>query len=253
MSVLLSVTRTEIMGPSYRKISELGVVQHEHGYDLNLLNRILVQAKELKDKLAQNRHLNLHYIRGVHRYIPEVEALINDPIRQAKLNELAGTPLEPYPLPESRAILTFMSPEDGTIDWHSDGVSVVELIPLEMKELEGGKTEVFKGTEDMGRYILDKEGAIPDSRILSVKHQTNCAILSQFFRVLHRSAPITAGSRITLIFGLRSVEKPFIDDNMPWYLGADNPNFDEWMPAYLDDMQSKQLPAYLKFQNKSRS
>lgn len=253
MDAQLSMTRTEMIGPSYWKMSEFGLVQFEHGYDAGLLERIRRRAWALKDELAHNRHLDLNYIRGVHRYIPEVLELLHDARRHSRLEAFAGEPLEPYPIEQVRTLLSFQSADEGSIGWHTDAGGCIELIPLDMDGLSGGEFQVYRGQPDIGRHLESVHGAIPEQEILTVPYRMGCSTFGQFFRVLHRAAPITAGRRVTLMMAMRSVARPFLDDNMPWYLGADNPNFDTWLPAYLDDMRNRQLPAYLEFSKRAAS
>ncbi|MDH6238613.1 tetrahydromethanopterin S-methyltransferase subunit F, partial [Cryobacterium sp. CG_9.6] len=42
--------------------------------------------------------------------------------------------------------------------------------------------------------------------------------------------------------------KPYIDDNPMFYLAADNPTFD-WVDEYVNDVRTRQLPAYLATQS----
>src|SRR6185295_2995232 len=76
------LTREEILGaPSYWRISNLGIVQARHEYDRALLQTILAKALALKQDKALKRHLNLRYIRGAQRFIPEINELIHDSLR----------------------------------------------------------------------------------------------------------------------------------------------------------------------------
>jgi hypothetical protein len=63
-------------------------------------------------------------------------------------------------------------------------------------------------------------------------------------RLMHRVAPISRGSRITLNLNLRSLEQPYIDDNSMYYLAADNPSLD-FVDEYVTDLRERQLPAFV--------
>jgi hypothetical protein len=248
MEIIRSYSRDEIIGPSYWKISDFGVAQFRHNYNPELLKKIASKAMELKSDLANNRHLDLNYIRGVQRYIPEVQSFLEDKERLAKLEQLVGVPLEVYPISVITSIVTFMGSEDGTISWHTDGPPLVEIIPLDIDNLEGGETQVYCNNHEIGRLELEENKELPHNKIISVEHKMGFSLLGQFYRVLHRASPIYNGSRMTLNIGYRSRNKPYIDDNSLVYLGADNPDF-EWLDQYYDDVKQNKLPAYLKHQN----
>ncbi len=245
MEVIRSYSRDEIVGPSYWKIADFGVAQFRHNYNPELLNKIASKAMELKSELAHNRHLDLNYIRGVQRYIPEVQSLLEDKERLAKLEHLVGVRLEVYPICVITSTVTFMGEGDTTIGWHTDGPPLVEIIPLDIDNLEGGETQVYCAHHEIGRLELKEKKKLPKNKIISIEHKMGCSLLGQFYRVLHRAEPIYNGSRMTLNISYRSCDKPYIDDNSLVYLGADNPNF-EWLDQYFDDVKKRKLPAYLR-------
>lgn len=240
--------RTLIQKPSYWECCELGAIQQNHHYDEVLLQTILEKANDLYNEVSEKKHLNLRYIRNARKYIPEIEELINDQERLDNLSELAGTHVEAYPIGVISSIITFMSDDtrDGTVAWHADGVPLTELIPLEISEdIEGGELEIYRGDYEIGMALLQKKRDLPKDQLLSVPHQMGCSTLAQLIRVLHRAVPITKGRRVTLNLNLRSKERPFIDDNHLFFLGADNPDF-EWIDDYIEDVRNNQLPAYMK-------
>jgi len=244
--VVLSKTREEIIGqPSHHQVSDLGVVQFRNSYDEQLLRTIAEKAKEIKDERSDKRHLDLKYIRGAHRFIPEISELFRSESRIEWLSELAGTRLEPYPISVISTIITFMDAhEDGSIMWHADGIPVTELVPLEMPDLEGGELELYTGNSEVGLVRQERGEEIENSEILRVQHRTGHSILGQLMRLMHRVRPIISGYRITLNMNLRSYDKPYVDDNSMCYLGADNPDF-QWEREYVTDVKGRQLPAYL--------
>lgn len=233
--------------PTFWKISEHGIAQFRHEYDSELLEIILNKALALKEQLAHKRHLNLRFIRGAQRYIPEINQLIFDSQRLNYLSEIAQVELEPYPISVVQSIITFMGPEheDGALTWHTDGIPATELIPLEMKNLEGGELMIFLGNHEVGKYLVDEGLEIRDEQILKIKHRLGSSSFGQYIRVLHRTAPIQRGYRVTLNLNLRSKLKPYIDDNTIVYLGADNID-PEWVDEFVQDAWNKQLPAYRK-------
>ncbi|TIN92161.1 MAG: hypothetical protein E5Y06_24620 [Mesorhizobium sp.] len=76
----------------------------------------------------------------------------------------------------------------------------------------------------------------------------NYATLGQFLGVLHRTAPIRFGERVTLVLNQRSVAKPYVDDNRMFYLAADNDQNREWVNELAEDVWTNQLPAYRRFE-----
>ncbi|TRC95567.1 hypothetical protein FJV76_01915 [Mesorhizobium sp. WSM4303] len=76
----------------------------------------------------------------------------------------------------------------------------------------------------------------------------NYATLGQFLGVLHRTAPIQFGDRVTLVLNQRSVAKPYVDDNRMFYLAADNDHDREWVNELAEDVWTNQLPAYRRFE-----
>ena len=79
---------------------------------------------------------------------------------------------------------------------------------------------------------------------MRIDHKMNYATLGQFLGVLHRTAPIQLGSRVTLVLNQRSVAKPYVDDNRMFYLAADNDHDREWVSELAEDVWTNQLPAY---------
>jgi len=242
-------TRDELLcKPSYWKSCNLGAAQQKHNYDEGLLNRILEKASNIYDEVAEKKHLDLRYIRDAKKHIPEIEELTHDFCRLERLNDLAGTRLENYPIGVIASIVTFMSDDtrDGAVAWHADGVPITELIPLEISnDIEGGELEIYQSDYEIGLMHLEQNISIPSENILSLLHRKECSTLAQLMRVLHRTAPIKKGRRVTLNLNLRSIDKPYIDDNHMFYLGADNPDF-HWLDDYIKDVKNIQLPAYMK-------
>lgn len=241
-------SRSEIIGyKNFYQVSDLGVVQFKHNYDPAILKTILKKAIEIKSACAEMRQLSLNYIRDASSHIPEINELLHAPERVRLAGHLAGTKLEPYPISVISSIITFTSaePEDGAITWHADGVPVTELIPLAIVDPEGGELELYRGVADEGLARVHQGQEIEPDKIIRIQHHEGYSILGQLMRLMHRVRPVTRGYRITLNLNFRSLEKPFIDDNSMCYLAADNPDF-AWQSQYIDDVRTRQLPAYLR-------
>lgn len=241
-----SVNREALLGhESAWKVSDLGMVQFRHDYDPALLEIIRRKALALKEKHAHRKHLNLTFITGADRFIPEIKDLIHDEHRLNRLSAFAGTRLEPYPFSVVGSTVTFMNPGDGAVDWHCDGVPLTELIPLSVSDpIIGGELEIYLGNCEVGKARTDRGEEIPPNELLRVPHMMGYGTLGQFVGVLHRTRPIVFGDRITLVLNLRSVERPFVDDNRLFYLAADNDHDRAWIEEMAEDVWTNQLPAY---------
>jgi hypothetical protein len=247
--IKFAMDRDEIIGsPSHYKVSNLGVVQFRNNYDSDLLQQIACKAIAIKDTVAEKRHLGLNYIRAAHLHIPEIQELFALDERLDRLSELAGTRLENYPTSIISSIITFagVSSVDGTIVWHADGIPVTELVPLIIDDIDGGELELFRGPAEEGLARYDGR-EVPQEQTIAVTHEVGYSVLGQLMRLMHRVRPIRRGFRVTLNLNLRSTALPFIDDNTPWYLAADNPDL-LWMDEYLRDLREKVVPAYLAAQ-----
>lgn len=232
------------------KISPYGVSQFEHGYDPELMKIIESKAIKLKDELAIHKHLDLTFITGADRYIPEIRDLANDPRRLARASEIIGAPMEPYPFSIVSSTVTFMGPSDGSVSWHGDGVPVTELVPLSISDpIDGGHLEIYRGNCEAGKALLERGEALPAEDVITLDHVVGRSTLGQFIGVLHRTAPIRLGSRVTLVMNLRSVEKPFVDDNRLFYLAADNDEDDQWVDEVKRDVWEHQLTAYRRHES----
>lgn len=246
------ISRSAIIGHDTSwKVSDFGAAQFEHAYDADLLAHIAEKAKALKSEHAHQKHLNLTYIAGADRYIPEINELTHDKTRLERLSDLAGTRLEPYPLSVIRSTVTYMGPSagDGTIDWHSDGVPLTELVSLDISDpIIGGELEIYLGNSEAGKCETDAGRELPESKILRIPHRVGYSTVGQFLGVLHRTAPIRYGHRLTLNLNLRSVDRSFVDDNRPFYLAADTDHDDAWMDEIREDVWNNQLPSYRKFE-----
>lgn len=243
-------SRDAILGhESAWKISPYGVSQFEHGYDPELLRTIEEKALMLKEELAIHKHLDLTFITGADRYIPEIRDLVNDPQRLERMSEIVGARMEPYPFSIVSSTVTFMGPADGSVSWHGDGVPVTELVPLSISDpIDGGHLEIYRGNCEAGKAMLERGELLPGKDVMTLDHVVGQSTLGQFIGVLHRTAPIRSGSRVTLVMNLRSVEKPFVDDNRLFYLAADNDDDDRWVDEVKRDVWEHQLTAYRRYE-----
>jgi hypothetical protein len=228
------------------KVGNLGVAQIEHGYPLDLLNEIKRKALLIKEERSANVHLNLRFIRNAQKHIPEIGELVNWPGRLESLSEVAGEQLEPYPFSVISTAVTFMGPEDGTVDWHGDGPPITELVALEHENVVGGRLEIYQDDYESTIAAVRSGRELDPERYLRLRHKVGSSVFGQLMSVPHRTEPMSSGVRITLTMNLRSVHRPFIDNNPMYYLAADNPDF-AWVSEYVDDVRERQVPAYLKF------
>ncbi len=244
---IVNLSRDEIIGqPTYTKVSNLGVLQFRHDYDAQLVELIASKAEALRYTAAEKRHLNLKFIRNAHALIPEILELVNQPGRVDRLSALAETELEVYPVSVISSIITFQGhhEDEGSIIWHADGIPVTEMVPLRITDLQGGELELYSGDPERGLSSIADNQVLPESEIISISHRMGYSIFGQLMRLVHRVAPISGGSRITLNMNLRSKEKPYIDDNSMFYLAADNPE-GPWKDEYINDVFERKLPKYL--------
>ena len=249
--VRYNISRSAILGhESATQFSDLGLVQSRHGYDPDLLETIRQKALALKAEESVRKHLDLTFITGAQRCIPEIDELANDPRRIDRLSELAGTKIEPYPFKVVSSTVTFMGPNDGAVDWHCDGVPGTELIPLSISDpIIGGELEIYMGGCEDGKARTDRGETLDPIDLLRVKHKIGYSTLGQFHGVLHRTHPIAYGERITLVLNLRSVEMPHIDGNTLTYLAADSDHDQsDWTSEIVADQIGNQLASYRRAQ-----
>lgn len=247
MYVEFAMDRTTLLGKNeHWKIGNLGVMQIVHDYPADLLEKIKLKAEEIKEERSANIHLNLRYIRNAQKYIPEISEVVHSPGRLEGLSELVGEELEPYPHDVINTAVTFMGPEDGTVDWHGDGPPITELVALEHTDVEGGRLELFQGDYEATMAAIAKGEELPSDRMMHIQHKVGSSIFGQLMNVPHRTEPMSRGKRVTLTMNLRSRSRPFIDNNPMFYLAADNPDF-EWVDDYVQDVRTRQLPAYLEY------
>ncbi|MER5772179.1 hypothetical protein [Streptomyces sp. NPDC001985] len=240
-----AIDRPTLLGKDeHWKISDLGVMQLRHDYPADLLETIRRKALDIKEEQSADLHLNLRFVRNAQSLIPEIKELVHWPGRIEQLSEFAGAELEPYPHRVISTALTFMGPEDGTVDWHGDGPPVTELVALEVDGAVGGRLELYQGDFEAAMAVVQKGGTLPRDRLIHLQHKVGSSMFGQLMRVAHRTEPMTAGTRITLTMNLRSVTHPYIENNPMYYLAADNPDF-AWVEEYVADVRERQLPAYL--------
>lgn len=245
------VSRDELLGyDTHLKVSDLGVAQRRHDYPAELLATVLAKALMLKVDASDRRPLDLRLIKNAAAHIPEVNELIHWPGRLESLSAIAGEDLEPYPVGCIASTITFMgaSPEDGVVDWHADGIPLTEIIPLQITDdATGGELTVFRGNHETGLARWTRGERFSEHELAKFTHREGHSTLAQLIRVLHATAQMPTGSRVSLNLNLRSRGRPYIDDNPMYYLGADNPDFG-WVEEYVDDVRDRQLPSYLAAQ-----
>ncbi|MDH6238401.1 hypothetical protein, partial [Cryobacterium sp. CG_9.6] len=198
-------TRRELLGKeTFWQASDFGAAQLSHQYPDDLLATICTQAREIKEESSETKHLNLRYIRGAHKLIPEILELFHLDGRLNALSEIAGTELEIYPISVITTAITFMGPDDGTVGWHGDGVPHTELIALDVDNVTGGALEIYRGDFEEGSAAVHNGEDLPANMLTHIPHEVGSSIFGQFMRVLHRTQPMTSGNRITLTLNHRS-------------------------------------------------
>jgi len=123
--ILEQRTLADIIGGDGRPhaASDLGFARLENGYRPELLDAIHGLSVQLRQgrQPAQQRFLGLDHLRRVQDAIPQVRQLVHDPHRLARLSEVAGVELEPYPISTSRSGVNFYWPGQNPIEFHCDG------------------------------------------------------------------------------------------------------------------------------------
>ena len=115
---------------------------------------------------------------------------------------------------------------------------VTELIPLSISDpLVGGHLEIYCDDCERAARSWKAAASCRATKIMRIDHKMGYATLGQFLGVLHRTAPIHLGSRVTLVLNQRSVAKPYVDDNRMFYLAADNDQDREW----VDELAARRL------------
>lgn len=213
-------------------------------HDYGGLDAVLDQARELHSARppAMERFLGLDHIRRVQDAVPEVAALVHDPARLARLSEIAGVALEPYPIPTSCSGVNFYWPGQRPIDFHRDGPAFVELVPLHADGREdGGATLVYRGPPDVGA-VRAARGEVAGRDVLAVPQRVGASVLLQGRMLLHTAQTLTDGHRVTLVLSLRSREEPWKDANtLGRLLNDDRP--EDVAAQWRNDVDTRQLPA----------
>jgi hypothetical protein len=225
--------------------ADVAFARLEHDYPADLLAAVHEQGRRLRADAAPTgpRHLGLDHLRRVQRAIPEVAELVHDPQRLARLSEVAGVELEPYPISTSCSGINFYRPGQPTIAFHRDGPAFVELVPLHVDgQQQGGSTVVFRGAPDAGCERLRTAGSIPPDELLAVPQRMGCSVLLQGRMLLHTAEALTDGHRVTLVMSLRSRAEPWKDTNtLGRLLRDDRPEDVE--EDWRRDVEERQLPA----------
>lgn len=220
-----------------RRVSDLAFHSFEHGYPPELLARIASQARELADREREaqdgNRFLRVRHLREAQNHIPEVGQLMRDPARLARLSELAGTTVGPYPMTRAAAHINFYRPGEVPIDFHTDGAALVELIPLYTSGTTGGGgTIVYRGEAGSGLTRLADGDTFGGDELQHVPQSVGRSVLMQGRMLLHSAESFDDGERVTLVFALEAVSQPWQDDNTLTRLLLDDPLdrvLDEWV------------------------
>lgn len=247
MQVLERRTLTEVTGGDggAEAASDLAFARYRHDYDGAALETVLARARELHEEAgaqAGERHLGLDHLRRIQELIPEVRQLVHDRSRLERLSDVAGTELEPYPIPTSCSGVNFYRPGQPPIAPHRDGPAFVELVPLYSDGAqEGGSTLVYRGPADVGA-VRAADGGLPESELVAVPQRVGSAVLLQGRMLVHTAELLTDGHRVTLVLSLRSRAEPWKDTNtLARLLRDDRP--EDVAGAWRHDVDTRQLPA----------
>jgi hypothetical protein len=243
--VVERVLLSEITGddPDIQAISDIGYAVLSGLYDPLDLRKIVHEAAALSEASAV-RFLSLNMLRGAHRKIPLVRELIFSAERLSLLSEIAHTSLEPYPVDVARSHINYYEANKPTIDFHSDGAAMVEIIPLDEVDDQAAATLIYKGQRDQGLAIRSSTTApVQDgSNIVRIPHRFGTSILLQGRRLCH-SGSITPRNRILLVIAMRSATEPWKDDNTIARLAMDY-EVDDFLEQWITDELTQKFPAY---------
>lgn len=225
-------------------ISDHGYTRYVHNYDTELLDKILKTALQLEGQ-ATNRFLSLTHLRQAQIHIPEVDFLMRDPSRLEALSRLADCELEPYPIPTAAAHINYYRHNKPTIDFHTDGAAIVEIIPLSITGVSPDtSTLIYNGSIEQGRRELLHDDFMFRNRVSSVCQNVGMAVLFQGRRILHSAKIEIDTERVTLVLVLRSKREPWKDDNTLFRLLKDDEP-DDVVDHWVNDVVNRQYPAFL--------
>lgn len=226
-----------------KAISNHGYARYRHNYDPQLLDRILKAAIRLEPRATQ-RFLSLKHLRSSQRHIPEVDRLIRDRDRLDFLSAIAGCELEPYPIPTAAAHINYYRRGEPTIDFHTDGAALVELVPLQITGTPPRtSTLIYNGPAEVGRQEQARDPAAFARKVSELRQDLGTSILLQGRRILHSADIHNNTERITLVLVLRSKHEPWKDDNTLFRLLQDDEPEDVCY-HWVKDVTHRQYPAF---------
>jgi hypothetical protein len=228
---------------------DLGYARYDHGYGADLLHAVHDRSRALRTQAqpVQKRFLELDHLRRVQQLIPEVADLVYDQDRLARLSDLAGTQLEPYPIGTSCSGVNFYRPGELPIQFHCDGPAFVELVPLYADgSQDGGSTLLFRGPADVGSARLRARGRLDEEDLTGIPQRVGAGVLFQGRMLLHAAETLTDGHRVTLVMSLRSKAEPWKDGNtLSRLLNDDRP--EDVVADWQNDVDTRRLPALRAF------
>lgn len=232
-----------------RAAGDLGLARLRHGYPGELLESVCAEARRIRAETSRSgeRFLGLDHLRRVQDLIPAVRELVYDPDRLARLSEVAGVELEPYPIPTSCSGINFYRPGRLPIEFHCDGPAFVELVPLFTDGAQhGGSTVLFAGPAEVGLARVRAGDRFADTELARIPQRVGASVLFQGRMLLHAAETLTDGHRVTLVLSLRSRREPWKDNNtLGRLLRDDRPEDVE--QYWRADVETRQLPALRSF------
>ena len=253
--VLERVTLSDLVGETDADaVSDLAYAVLDHRYREDLLQATLLAALAKHKSANGDRFLSLNHLRHAHGIIEEVREIMYDTDRLDFLSDVAGCRVEPYPIPTAGSHVNFYEVGARTIDYHTDGCAMVELIPLSISGHPPDSGTILSRDPVRRDLSRSRQGSsdTDDGSMIRVPHALGRSVLLQGRSLLHSADVLNGGSRVTLVLPLRSVDEPWKDDNTLFRLLQDD-SPDDVVEHWVRDVVDRQVPAYAAFEATCRA